>query len=191
MSEQSSDTSEFCIIAACERFSFYGINYTQTAFMTGVYDAHWNAGFSAVTASSYGSISVAVAYTTPFLGAFFADQLFGDYWSILVGSIAFYLPGIFLIALTTIPGALGDHFNRSALLFGLLIVWPLGTGSLKSVVNVFGAKQFHPLVQSSLIEGWFSSVHRSDCRCCFALPALLSRPMCLKNISQRIMSSFI
>ena len=138
---------------ACERFSFYGINYTQTAYMTGVYNEHWNADLDAVTASSYGSISVAVAYTTPFLGAFLSDKLFGDYWSILVGSIVFYLPGIFLIALTTVPGALGDEFNRSALLFGLLILWPMGTGTVKSIVNVFGAKQFHPLLQSSLIEG--------------------------------------
>ena len=27
-----------------ERFSFYGINYTQTAFLTGAYDSQWNAG---------------------------------------------------------------------------------------------------------------------------------------------------
>jgi len=121
--------------------------------MTGVYDSHWNAGMDAVMASSFGSISVAVAYTTPFLGAFFADKLFGDYRSILVGSLVFYLPGITLIALTTIPGLLGDTFNRSALLLGLLVLWPMGTGTVKSIVNVFGAKQFHPLIQSSLIEG--------------------------------------
>jgi proton-dependent oligopeptide transporter, POT family len=114
--------------------------------MTGVYDPNWNAGLDAVMASSFGSISVAVAYTTPFMGAFFADKLFGDYNAILVGALVFYLPGITIIALTTIPGLLGDTFNRPVFL-------PMGTGSVKSVVNVFGAKQFHPLLQSSLIEG--------------------------------------
>ena len=121
--------------------------------MTGVYDPNWNAGLDAVMASSFGSISVAVAYTTPFMGAFFADKLFGDYNAILVGALVFYLPGITIIALTTIPGFLGDTFNRPVFLIGLLILWPMGTGSVKSVVNVFGAKQFHPLLQSSLIEG--------------------------------------
>ena len=151
---------------ACERFSFYGINYTQTAYMTGVYDPKWNAGLDSVMASSFGSFSVAVAYTTPFLGAFFADKLFGDYRSILVGALVFYLPGITLIALTTIPGLLGDTFNRSAFLFGLLFLWPMGTGSVKSVVNVFGAKQFHPLLQSSLIEGSLHVGLARICSCC-------------------------
>jgi dipeptide/tripeptide permease len=31
----------------------------------------------------------------------------------------------------------------------------VGTGIVKSVVNVFGAKQFHPLLQSSLIEAYY------------------------------------
>lgn len=127
--------------------------------MTGVYDHNWNAGLDAIMASSFGSISVAVAYTTPFLGAFFADQLFGDYFSILVGSIVFYLPGIILIALTTLPGVLGETFNSKALLFGLIVLWPIGTGTVKSIVNVFGAKQFHPLLQSSLIEGMLKFFH--------------------------------
>jgi dipeptide/tripeptide permease len=116
-----------------------------------------------------------------------ADQLFGDYYTIIVGIFCFYLPGILLIALTTIPGLLvspsrwmsrnsssvdgDDHFmpleeatttsssvssfNGTALAFGLLVLWPTGTGIVKSVVNVFGAKQFHPLLQSSLIESYY------------------------------------
>lgn len=103
----------------------------------------------------YVSISVAVAYTAPFLGAFLADQVLGDYWTILSGTIFFYLPGLLLIALTTIPGFLGKEFNQSALAFGLLFLWPTGTGIVKSAVNVFGAKQFHPLLQSSLIESYY------------------------------------
>jgi proton-dependent oligopeptide transporter, POT family len=101
------------------------------------------------------SISVAVAYTTPFIGAFLADQVLGDYWSILAGTLLFYLPGLLLIALTSVPQLLGEEFNRRALAFGLLLLWPTGTGIVKSIVNVFGAKQFHPLLQSSLIEAYY------------------------------------
>jgi POT family proton-dependent oligopeptide transporter len=143
------------LVELLERFAFYGINYTQTSYLTGAYNDDWNAGMSAVPASSYVSVSVAVAYTTPFLGAFLADQLLGDYWSIILGALVFYLPGLFLIAFTTIPGLLGPEFNRSALAIGLLFLWPVGTGIVKSIVNVFGAKQFHPLLQSSLIESYY------------------------------------
>jgi POT family proton-dependent oligopeptide transporter len=37
----------------------------------------------------------------------------------------------------------------------VLFLWPMGTGIVKSIVNVFGAKQFHPLLQSSLIESYY------------------------------------
>lgn len=143
------------LVELLERFSFYGINYTQTSYLTGAYDERWNAGMEAVPASSYVSISTAVAYTAPFLGAILADSLLGDYWSIIFGSVVFYLPGLFLIALTTVPHFLGRQFNRGALAFGLLFMWPVGTGIVKSVVNVFGAKQFHPLLQASLIESYY------------------------------------
>jgi POT family proton-dependent oligopeptide transporter len=147
------------VVELLERFAFYGINYTQTSYLTGAYNDHWNAGMHAVEASTYVSISVAVAYTTPFLGAYLADHVLGDYWSILCGSLCFYLPGILLIALTTIPGFLGTEFNTTALQFGLLCLWPIGTGIVKSCVNVFGARQFHPLLQSSLIESYFVSFY--------------------------------
>jgi POT family proton-dependent oligopeptide transporter len=126
------------LVELLERFSFYGLNYTQTSYLTGVYDPKWNAGMAAVTASSYVSVSVAVAYTTPFLGALLADSLLGDYWSILVGALVFYIPGLFLIAFTTIPGLLGKEFNTTVLGVGLLFLWPTGTGVVKSIVNIFG-----------------------------------------------------
>ena len=143
------------LVELLERFSFYGINYTQTAFLTGAYDSEWNAGMSPVDASSYVSISTAVAYTMPFFGAYLADSLFGDYWSLLFGALVLYLPGLLLIMCSTVPYLLGDTFNRSALAFGLLLLWPMGTGVVKSIVNVFGARQFHPILQSSLIESYY------------------------------------
>lgn len=143
------------LVELLERFSFYGVNYTQTSFLTGVYDSHWNAGMTSVGASSFVSISTAVAYTMPFVGAILADSLLGDYWSILFGAVVLYLPGLILITLSSVPNLLGETFNFAALSFGLLIMWPTGTGIVKSIVNVFGAKQFHPLLQSSLIESYY------------------------------------
>lgn len=143
------------VVELLERFAFYGINYTQAAYLTGAYNRDWNADMEAVQASSYVSVSTAIAYTMPFVGALLADCYLGEYYTIAVGAILFYIPGLTLIALTTIPEFLGPTFNHSALRWGLLALWPIGTGSVKSVVNVFGAKQFHPILQSSLIESYY------------------------------------
>ena len=75
---------------------------------------------TSVGASSYVSISTAVAYTMPFVGAFLADSLLGDYWAILFGAVVFYLPGLLLITLSTVPYLLGESFNKRALSLGLL-----------------------------------------------------------------------
>lgn len=104
-------------------------------FLTGAFNEDWNAGFTSIKASSYVSVSTMVAYSTPFVGAFFADSLLGDHKSILVGLLFFYVPGITLIALTTVPYLLGDEFNESLLTLGTLVLWPLGTGIVKSIVN--------------------------------------------------------
>ncbi|KAL3803031.1 hypothetical protein ACHAWO_003830 [Cyclotella atomus] len=143
------------VVEMLERFSFYGINYTTTAYLTGEYNEEWNADLPSITASSYVSISTAVAYTTPFIGALLADNILGEYTTVLLGSVLCYIPGLLLIALTTIPQFLGNHFNASAVRWGLLILWPIGTGMVKACVNVFGAKQFHPILQSSLIETYY------------------------------------
>lgn len=143
------------LVELLERFSFYGLIYTQTSYLTGVYDSKWNADLSSVEAASYVSISIAVAYTTPFIGAVMADSIFGDYTSVVLGCLVFYLPGLLFIALTTVPGLLGSEFNMTFLKWGLLFLWPMGTGIVKSILNVFGAKQFHPLLQSSLIESYY------------------------------------
>ena len=153
------------IVELLERFSFYGVNYTMTSFLTGAYDdrkdhfdetERWNADMSAIQASSMVSISTAVAYSMPFVGAVLADCFLGDYKAMLVGSICFYLPGLLLILGSSIPHLWGlETFSRKTLCIGLLFMWPVGTGIVKSIVNVFGAKQFHPLLQSSLIESYY------------------------------------
>ncbi len=143
------------MVELLERFSFYGYYYTLTLYLTGAYNEDWNAGFASVTAASYVSMSTMVAYSTPFVGAFLADSVWGDHKSILFGLLGFYVPGVLLMTLTTIPGLLGEEFNSSLLCTALLFLWPMGTGIVKSIVNVFGAKQFHPLLQSSLIESYY------------------------------------
>jgi hypothetical protein len=147
------------LVELLERFSFYGVNYTQTSFLTGEYNPDWNAGMTSIAASSYVSISVAVAYSMPFLGALLADCVFGDYWSILFGSIFFYLPGLLLILLSSVPYLLGETFNKMALSFGLLFLWPMGTGIVKSIVNVFGAKQVSYIPLHSIQQTDIQRVH--------------------------------
>lgn len=123
------------LVELFERFAFYGIYYTQTLFLTGAYNKDWNAGFASVEASSFVSASTMIAYTTPFIGAYFSDRLFGDYKSLLIGLMLFYIPGVALVVLTTIPNLLGDEFNKNVLIIGFLVLWPLGTGIVKSIVN--------------------------------------------------------
>ena len=123
------------LVELFERFAFYGIYYTQTLFLTGAYNNDWNAGFASVEASSFVSASTMIAYTTPFVGAYFSDSLFGDYQSLMIGLILFYIPGVTLVVLTTVPNLLGDEFNNSVLTVGFLFLWPLGTGIVKSIVN--------------------------------------------------------
>jgi proton-dependent oligopeptide transporter, POT family len=149
------------IVETMERFSFYGVYYTLTLYLTGIYNDDWNAGWTAVEAASYVSLSTAVAYTTPFIGALLADSVLGDYASIVVGAALLYWPGLVLVAATTVPYLLGETFNHVALSIAVLGLWPLGTGMVKSVVNVFGARQFHPILQSSLIESYYVSFYTS------------------------------
>jgi hypothetical protein len=129
------------IVEAMERFAYYGVFYTQTLYLTGVYDDNWNAGLSSIEAASYVSLSTAVAYSTPFLGAYLADAVLGDYWTIAIAGTALYLPGLALMALTSVPDLLGSTFNRSALCLALFVLWPAGAGSIKSCVNIFGARR--------------------------------------------------
>jgi POT family proton-dependent oligopeptide transporter len=145
------------ILELLERFSFYGLYMTQTNYLTGSYDENWNADMSSMEAASLVSLSTAVAYTIPFAGGLLADAYLGDYKTILLGTVVFYLPGLFLIASSTTPNWLlgKEEFNVKAYKVALLFFWPLGTGIVKSVVNVFGARQYHPVLQRSMIESFY------------------------------------
>ena len=114
------------IVELLERFSFYGYYYTLTLYLTGAYNDDWNAGFTSVKAASFVSLSTMVAYTTPFVGAILADAVWGDYKSILFGLLCFYVPGVSIMTLTSVPGFFGEQFNESLLILSLVVLWPLG-----------------------------------------------------------------
>lgn len=145
------------ILELLERFSFYGLYMSQTNYLTGSYNDEWNANMSSMEAASIISLSTAVAYTVPFVGGMLADRQLGDYKTILLGVCCFYLPGLFVIASSTFPNWwLGyASFNVTAYKFALLFLWPVGTGTIKAVVNVFGARQYHPILQRSLVESYY------------------------------------
>lgn len=142
------------ILEMLDRFSYYGLENIQTPFLVGHY-SDWNANRTAVEASSYVSGSAAVACTMPFVGGILADGILGDYWTIVVGTAIFYIPGLLLLALTTVPNLLGPTFSQSILKAGMIVLYPVGAGFLNAVLNVFGAKQYHPVLQADMIEAYF------------------------------------
>jgi dipeptide/tripeptide permease len=149
------------IIEILDTFSYYGIVNTETQYLQGEYSPSWNANMTSVQAASYVSAGTAIAYSVPFLAGIIADGFLGEYFTILFGTCIFYIPGLLIIALTTIPYLLGQTFNESALKAGILVLYPLGDGFIKSVVNVFGAKQYHPLLQSDKIQTYYVNFYQS------------------------------
>ena len=143
------------LIEALERFSYYGVAFTQELYLTGAYNSEWNANLTSVEASTFISTSTGLTYTMPFVGGILADVWLGDYWVIVGGVSIFYIPGLLLLALTAYPYLLGETFNLGALTASLLALYPMGAGAIKSVVNVMGAKQYHPVLQSSFIEQYY------------------------------------
>lgn len=150
------------LLEVLERFSYYGLENIQTAFLVGHYSPDWNANRTAVEASSYVSGSAAVAYSMPFVGGIIADGILGDYWTILMGMLVFYIPGLLLLALSTIPYLLGPVFNLSALKAGMIVLYPVGAGFTYAVLNVFGAKQYHPVLQADMIQTYFVNVFMAN-----------------------------
>ena len=84
-----------------------------------------------------------------------ADGFIGDYWNIIFGTGFLYIPGLVLIALVSYPYVLGDTYNMGVLKVGMLVLYPIGAGFIKSVVNIFGAKQYHPRLQSGLVSSYY------------------------------------
>ena len=151
------------LIEFFERMAYYTIVTTQTEFLTGGYsaayvnpDSDWKPHMSTAQATTFTMWTTSIAYIAPFIGGIVADGLLGDYFGIIAGISIFYLPGLLVIALVTFPGLLGSTFNMTALRVGMLGLMPIGTGFIKSLVNVFGAKQVCIIQYDSFCYGVFS-----------------------------------
>jgi len=142
-------------LAFIDKFCFYGTTFTEPGFLTGYYNPDWNPGFSPNKASGYISLAHGIVGIVPWIAAFFADILIGDYWTIVVFGGLFYIPGLILIGLLSVESLLGPTFNMGALRVAIDILWPLGVGTFKTLLGVYGAKQFNPVTQQEKIEGYF------------------------------------
>lgn len=127
---------------------------------------------SSVKASSYTSTSIGIAYTAPFIGGIIADGFLGDYWSIIVGVIFFYIPGLVLISLTTFPGLLGASFNMNVLTAGLLALMPIGTGELQEILLDGFVNEHHRNLTFAGCDS-LHRLHQVNCQCfrCKAIPS--------------------
>ncbi len=143
------------LVELLERLAYYGVVFTQLSYLSGHYDAAWSANMTSVEASAFVGSSVAITYTMPFVGAIVADSLLGNFWTILLFSLAFYLPGLILIALSSYPGLVSATFPMTMVQVAMLALYPMGAGAIKACVNVMGAQQYHPVVQKAQIERFY------------------------------------
>jgi POT family proton-dependent oligopeptide transporter len=143
------------LVELLERLAYYGVVATQLSYLTGHYDPAWSANMDSVQASAFVGSSVAITYTMPFVGAIVADSLLGNFVTILLFSIAFYLPGLLLIALSAYPQLVSATFPTTMVSVAMLGLYPMGAGAIKACVNVMGAQQYHPVLQSAQIERFY------------------------------------
>ena len=117
-----------------ERFAFNGVIFTMPGYLTGYYEPHWNPNFALFQANSYIATSQGIGFVTPFIAAFTADCLIGDYWSINLFTGLCYIPGILIIAISSIPHSEENvDFPLKQLKLGTHILFPLGFVSLSSI----------------------------------------------------------
>jgi POT family proton-dependent oligopeptide transporter len=139
-----------------EAMAYYGISKTETRFLLGFYNIEsWGPNLSAAPASTLTSVTQGLAWSSPLIGGVIADGFLGGFKTIIMAVACLYLPGLLILALTTFPGLLGSDFNYDALNAALLGLIPIGRGINKACMNAFGAKQFHPILQSAMLEQYF------------------------------------
>jgi POT family proton-dependent oligopeptide transporter len=102
------------------------------------------------------NLTQGLAWSAPLIAGIIADGFLGDFNTIIMAvTTCLYLPGLLILALTTAPGLLGSDFNNTALKASLFALMPIGMGFNKACMNAFGAKQFHPILQSAMLERYF------------------------------------
>ena len=75
-----------------ERLAYHTLNCTQEEFLQGSYNPTWGPDLPTAEALIFTQSSISIAYLAPFVGGIFADGLAGDYFGIITGISAFYLP---------------------------------------------------------------------------------------------------
>ena len=130
---------------ACERLAYYSIQPTMQKFLTSYL------GISQTEANSLMSLFGALCYFTPLVSAVVADTWLGAFMTILVFS-GVYLAGMLLLTLSAI-----DSISQPWMIYvALMVLISIGSGGIKSCVNVMGAAQFHPTEQQAQLTRFFT-----------------------------------
>ena len=146
----------------CERLAFYGLMPTLKPFLKKYLNLIDN------EASAYIGWFQGAIYLTPLLSAVLADTVLGVFSTILVFS-GFYMAGLVFLCLAAFQGV-GQPWMVHVGLMGFIA---LGSGGIKSCVNVFGAQQFHPEHHKTQMTSFFTFFYA-----CINIGALVGGIIC-------------
>jgi len=138
------------LMEMCERLAYYGLMPTLKLFLKQYLQMTDN------EASAYIGWFQGGMYLTPVLSAVLADSVLGVFQTIFVFSL-FYVAGLVLICVASLPTVSQPWMIH----IGLLGLITLGSGGIKSCVNVFGAQQFHPEDHKADVTSYFTFFYAS------------------------------
>ena len=99
--------------------------------------------------------------------------------------LACFSVGMILTTLTAVPELLGSTFPTGIFKLGALVLSPIGWGIFETVVNIFIAKQFHPIEQRNQLEVVFTAIY-----VCWAVAGILSELVLAIIIEYNVIISF-
>lgn len=134
----------------CERLAYYGLTPTLKNFVK----LTLNKGDSG--ASAYLGAFQGTMFVTPIISAALSDTFLGNFKTILTFSMV-YILGLVCLLLATIESISQPWMVH----LGLMVLVCFGAGGIKSCVNVFGAQQFHPVIQKEKITSFFTFFYAS------------------------------
>eukprot|EP00760_Papus_ankaliazontas_P021615 PhM_4_TR18714/c0_g1_i4/m.62294/K14638/SLC15A3_4, PHT; solute carrier family 15 (peptide/histidine transporter), member 3/4 len=130
----------------CERLAYYGLQPTLKLFLQRTLP-----GFTDAKASAYLGNFNGIMYLTPMFSAALADTFLGCFRTILYFSFV-YMAGLALLVLASI-----DTMSEPWMVHvGLLVLVTIGSGGIKSCVNVLGGQQFHPEEHKDGLTSFFT-----------------------------------
>eukprot|EP00760_Papus_ankaliazontas_P021616 PhM_4_TR18714/c0_g1_i5/m.62318 len=130
----------------CERLAYYGLQPTLKNFLKRTVPAMTDA-----RASSYIGNFNGLVYLTALFSAALADTFLGCFRTILYFSFV-YMAGLALLVLASI-----DTMSEPWMVHvGLLVLVTIGSGGIKSCVNVLGGQQFHPEEHKDGLTSFFT-----------------------------------